>query len=301
MASRRARGSWRLPLAILGACLVTSPPVSASDSGPRDWGDCFWGGGLVRDYARPLDRLPEVRQVPESGRLPFGPPALELYESTLSGRVIVGRGSFGYGFVTRRNDGVLTLGWTVRAEMHALNRRGEVERTVDRGQLWIESVNNLRQPGLSLMTPAATGFYRFDIEFESREGEMLGSFSEYLRVVEPRLRVSLGINGKRFRVGDIVQTRVNNIGTQAVLYGASFFVQRLEGAEWVSASGLDLGRWPMYLGVAGPGARGRCSGFQIPEDLPQGRYRVVKRVGVGPHWPRKGQSLHLNASFDVVG
>jgi hypothetical protein len=285
---------------IMALWAVFLPGVA--NASPRDWDDCFWGGGLVRDYAHPLDRLPKVRHMPESGRLPFGPPALEFYEGAIYGNVIVGGGGFGYSFVTRDLSGKdLRLEWTVSAQVSLLTQRGEVKRMVDQGSVWIEKVDNAKQPGLSLETLATPGFYRFDLQFEDREGNHLGAFSEYLRVVAPRLRVKLGINGRKFQAGDLVQTRVDNLGTEPVSYGASFSVQRREKSSWARATELHLGPWLAYLGIAGPGARGRCSGFKVPADLPIGRYRVVKGVGLEQSGPRRRRPLSLTASFDVTG
>jgi hypothetical protein len=294
------RGGFGIKLAgvVVVVCLAF-PAVAGAAA--RGWGSCAWEAGLARDYERPLSRLPEIRRMPESGRLPFGPPALELYETSRYGNVVVGRGSFGYNFVTRSYTRDLPLGWTVSAAMSLLTPRGGVKQVVDRGRVWIGKVDNAKQPGISLETPAKPGFYRFDIWFEEQGGASLGRFSEYVRVVEPRLDVRLGINGRSFRAGETVLTRVNNLGTEPVLYGASFSLERFESSTWVRPPEIDLGPWPLYLGAVGPGGRGRCSGFEIPADLPAGRYRVVKEVGLERSWPRAGRSLDLTAWFDVTG
>lgn len=294
------RGGFGSRLAGVGIILCLALPAADADAAVQGWGSCSLDPGLARDYEQPLSGLPEIRRMPESGRLPFGPPALELYETAMHGNVIVGQGSFGYDFVTRSHTRNLPLGWTVGAEMSLLTQRGGVKRVVDRGRVWIEKVDNAKQPGISLETPEKPGFYRFDIWFEDKGGAFLGRFGEYVRVVEPRLDVRLGINGRSFRAGETVLTRVNNLGTEPVLYGAGFSVERFEGSAWLRPPEIDLGPWPLYLGLAGPGGRGRCSGFEIPADLPAGRYRVVKEVGLERTWPRAGRSLDLTAWFDVA-
>jgi len=290
----------RLTGGVIVVVLLTLP-LLARDAEGRRWKNCFWDGGLVRNYERPLDRLPKLQRVPQSGKLPFGPHRLKLDGGGLGGRVRVDEGSFGYTFYNDSYRRKLRLDWVVTAQMRALDPKGHVLRTIDRGHVRIGRVNNANPPGLYLDVLPEVGFYRFDIQFANRGGSRLGAFSDYVRVVESRLDARLGINGRRFRQGGWVSTRVNNVGTASVYYGADFSVQRFEDPDWQPVPEALRGYgWPLYLGILGPGARGRCSGFEISSELGAGRYRIVKEIGLDWSWPTQGPSQRLTAWFDIV-
>lgn len=94
-------------------------------------------------------------------------------------------------------------------------------------------------------------------------------------------------------------SRVENLGTEVVMFGEDFYVHRLEGEHWVPVPDATQGIWLRWLGSAGPGASGRCSAWRIPTDFPLGQYRIVKEVGPRP-WPRRDGGRYLMAPINVA-
>jgi hypothetical protein len=127
---------------------------------------------------------------------------------------------------------------------------------------------------------------------------LLGSFSRYIRVVRPRIRARLGINGGIFRQGEVVATRVENSGTSTLTYGDPFRVERVDGVEWSVVPAWHGG---VFRGDAPVGWSGFCSaGFLILPEYEPGHYRVVKQVWARGHGTGR-RAFDLVATFDVVG
>lgn len=253
--------------------------------------------GPVRDFG--FSKLPPVHEVPESGE-PLGHPAVDIYGGSRFTQVMPRPQEFGYGFSEHNYGGTVLVDWTVTAQLWAVTSDGERLNEVDNGQLFIGRLNAAHQPGLYLTPPTRRGFYRFDIQFANRSGDLLGSYSAYLRVVRPFWKARLGLSGRTFHPGALVLSRVENFGTETVMYGEDFSVQRFENDSWAHVPDLARGPWFMWLGAAGPGASGRCSALRLPNDVAPGQYRIVKEVG-RPPWPNGKRSRHLTARFDVAG
>jgi hypothetical protein len=90
--------------------------------------------------------------------------------------------------------------------------------------------------------------------------------------------------------------RVENYGSETVIFGESFRVQRFEDGAWVPAEDLTPNLWLLWLGGSGPGGTGRCSSLSVKSDTPPGRYRIVKIVKGRPD----GGSARLTAGFHVI-
>ncbi|HET9675962.1 MAG TPA: hypothetical protein VFP21_00490 [Solirubrobacterales bacterium] len=220
------------------------------------------------------------------------------------GSVMVRPDRFGYGFVDRGYERfppveMTPLDWTVAAQLWSLDSAGKPREAVDERQIHIGRIDDAYQPSLNLSVPHAVGFYRYDIQISDGDGNELGSYSTYLRVVPESIKVRIGINRRRFRPGQTVATRPEVLGTNWITYGEDFEVQEMSNGRWHRDSALAQEDWLAWLGTAGLGSAGRCSRFTIPADTPPGRYRVRKRVGVElrrTHW----LPLTLTAPFSVT-
>ncbi|MDQ3725744.1 MAG: hypothetical protein M3335_07655 [Actinomycetota bacterium] len=212
--------------------------------------------------------------------LPFGPRNMSIYQSAFS-RVIVGKGGgFGYRFFDetygRREQ--VRLDWSVGTSLSRIDRRGRVLRQVSSEEQLLGVVREIGELDFWLDTPGRFGLYRYDIEFRDQgSGEVLGSYSEYLRVVKPTYHAGLAVNRRHVRPGQRVFARVENRGTSWVEFGVPYAVQRFEGGRWV---GQDLGidAWPLPLIYMGSGLTGECMPYRVPADASPGRYRFVKSL-----------------------
>ena len=295
MAGRVARGT------LIAAVLLLAPWTGAANAArlidPFTLGDPEFCSPEepVRDFG--LSKLPPVREMPVSEGM-FGHGAVNAYGGGMFGRILTGPQGYGYGFSESNYTGTVRLNWTVTAQMWSVGGKGNPIEQVGEARLFIGRLNAAHQPHISIDTPSENGFYRFDIQFTAESGALLGSYSEYLKVVPPYWKVRLGLSGSTFKPGERVLSRVENLGTETVSYGESFSVQRLEGGQWMRAPELTRGPWLMWLGIAGAGRSGRCSSLYLPEDVAPGQYRISKSVGEHG-WPR-GKSRRLTAPFEVV-
>jgi hypothetical protein len=119
-------------------------------------------------------------------------------------------------------------------------------------------------------------FYRLDIEISAQYGHRVYRFSEYGRVLQPRLRARLRTDRHRLDAGDSMYIRLDNTGTAKFRAGYTFRVQRRVGFAWrtmvdnspSSAVSVDLL----------PGRTIGCLKVETsPEWLP-GSYRVIYRL-----------------------
>lgn len=262
-----------VPLLLTWALLASPAQAIEMPTYGKEW--CK--GTVLHDYQRPLKELPPVEQPPE--QLPFGPRNLNLYATALS-RVEVGRGGLGYSFFdeTFRNR-TLHLNWEITARISRIDRAGNLVQTLHQRTVQVGTTNKEDEIDLWLGTPRGPALYRYDLEFRDLEsGTLLGSYSEYLRVVRRTFHAGIAVDRRTFHPGQSAFARVENRGTEAVEFGLEYRVQHFEHGHW----GPDLiaGRaWPLVgIGMFG-GYAAWCSRYQIPPDAPLGRYRFVKGLG----------------------
>lgn len=250
---------------------------------------------LVRDFG--LSRLPEVREPPEAGDLPFGPKTVSLI---LPGGPLLPIGeSFGYRLSSTNYYGHTPLDWTLKARIVAVGRGGRERQEVDRMQRRIRTITSSDEVKMYLDPLRRPGFYRYDFEIIDSDGQVLGRYGEHLKVFGRSFwKVRLGLSGSRFHPGQRVLSRVENLGTESVEYGEAFSVQRFEGDRWVHDAGATPGAWLLWGGWSGPGASGRCSSLYVDRDFPAGRYRIVKEVE-RPSRPKGKRLYRLVAPFWV--
>ncbi len=258
--------------------------------------------GLVRDFG--LSRLPAVSEPPESGELPFGPRAIQLW--TFGGPVLLTGQSFGYHLSGEGYGRPKPLGWTVRARLSVAGPTGKTGREVDSEEVEIRMIDVADEYDLALGPLHRPGFYRYDIEFLDSEGEILGSYSEYIKVFERQFwKVRLGLSGKSFRVGERVLSRVENLGTEIPSFGEEFQNPEEEGGRLdplsqSNANGLaPLGR------VRGPRRHGPLQRPLPIPSIPAGplpgcegsRTAVQRRQGLLPDRPVQGCRLVARARW----
>lgn len=281
----RSANEMRRSLSIIALLLLltlgAAAPAQAVEM--QDYGRAFCDGTPVHDYEAPLDRLPPVRRVPLEEDLPFGPRNLSIYQVGFS-RVIVGKGGFGYRFFDEtygRRDEV-RLNWDVSTAVWRLDRRGNALRRVAAKDHHPGIVSEVDEElDFVLDTPGRPGLYRYDIEFrDDGTGEVLGSYSEYLRVVKPTFHAGIAVNRRHVRPGQRVFARIENPGTSWVEFGLAYAVEKFEGGRWVEQD-LGVDGWLLPLIAMGSGQSGWCMPYRVPRDASPGRYRFVKELGLG--------------------
>lgn len=286
-------------LLLAAVVLLAANVAAASAIEMPTYGKQFCEGGKVHDYERVLDRMPPVPRVPESESLPFGPRNMSIYSTAFS-RVIVGRGGFGYAFVDD-TFGVrpeVRLFWDVTTSLSRVDRRGEVLREVDSESQYLGVLKDVSDSSFWLDTPPGPALYRYDIEFrDHRSGEILGSYSEYLRVVRPRYNVRIAPIGRTFAPGQPALARVENPGTTWAFFGLAYAVERYAHGAWeyVPISSGEV-VWPLVGLTMQGGGSGWCMRYRIPADAEPGRYRFVKSIAP---WGRERNGQVYTANFRV--
>jgi hypothetical protein len=314
-------------LCALGICAaftigVTCPQGTAQ----AKTGDEFCAGGIVRDYARPLKRLPKIHVLPASGALPFGPdwlhvekypmPVMGGYRDPYFGHVLLpGANKFGYVLQDQGNASIgVELDWTVTARMLVTTRSGLIGREVALQRFQIGNVGRGYWRRLVVSALRRPGLYRFDIQFRTRFGRILGRFQEYLRVVHPRYEARLVIDNPILRRGESAAIRIDNVGTKSITFEEGFSfgfrLQRFDGLNWVEVTLPTWQGWRiesnriagfpnLYRGVPA-GWNTSCIGsIQISPEFEAGLYRILKPVKISRRHGL-GPPINLAAEFQVV-
>lgn len=273
-------------VAVIGSSAVPAPPAGAIEA--HTYGQPFCRGAVLHDYGAILDRMPPVRHPPASEELPFGPRNLNFYPSAFS-PVIVGRGGYGYGFFDETyRDRTLHLDWDVATRLFAVGGHGKTLRRLSSKEGFLGVVRDIGERSFWLDTPAHPGLFRFEIEFrDAATGQVLGDYSEYLRVVKPTFHARIAVDDRSLRPGSAVYARVENRGSESVSFGEEFGVQRFERGRWRPAPGVPRVWSLVGLNMFG-GYAGWCMRYRVAEDASPGWYRFVK--GLAPAGGRHGRA-----------
>jgi hypothetical protein len=293
--ARRRAASSAVPLAVALVIVFPSFAVAAYPADPAADGNPAFCAPKdpIQDFG--LLGLPPVREVPEFGKV-LGRGAVNIYGGW--DRVMPEPRGFGYGFSESNYSGTVELNWNVTAELWAVDRDGNEFQRFDREELFIGRLDAADQPNIEVDPPRGRrGFYRFDMEISSKSGKVLGSFGAYFKVVRSFWKVRLGLAHDVVRPGQRVFSRLENYGSETVDYGESFSIQRREGGRWVGQPDLTPNVWLLWLGTLSPGRTGLCNSIDLPASINPGRYRFLKRVGLGP----RRKSATLTAPFTVQG
>jgi hypothetical protein len=261
----------------------------------------FCAPRLARDFLRPLSRLAPIDQVPRSGRLPFAPKGVTL--EPRGGQLIVGGGMIGFGFSDAATGKVRPLNWNVRVQLYAVDAQGDVIRKVGTKRRNLGALNGNRIKAILFKVPGRPAFYRIDISFRRRGNDrLLGSFSNYVRVVRPWFDARLLIPRAVAKRGELFSARLANFGTEglsSISHDWRFTVERLIDQEWVVApSNPPPEKHILLIRKLGPGEMDKCIHFRIPANEEPGLYRfsmVVERSLKGG----KDRSVQVTTEFTI--
>jgi hypothetical protein len=288
--STRVRLAVCLAITLVIACSSVSPAASAPGLASG-----FCRGTLVRDYLKPLRRMRPVRQVPASGRLPFGPKGLSLYALN---RLRVGKGAIGFAFSDEAINQPRRLNWRIETKLMRVDSTGHVvallaTKTRHVGTQEVSTINGQR-----FVVSGKPSYYRVDITLLRLSGAFLGRYSEYFRVVRPTLHVHVMLSDKSVSPGQVIYARVENVGTKPVLPASRALIEQYEGGVWTQvATALIPGLRSRVRAVLYGGEIGRCVQYRVPVSQPPGRYRFTDKVARLK--PVGGPQLTLAEEFQV--
>lgn len=285
--------------AILGYQGGGVPTAHGAD--PREGNFC--SARLAKDYLQPLSRMAPITRVPGSGKLPFGPSGLRL--EARGGRLVVGPGLVGFGISDEAVGQVRRLNWDLSLRLVKVDARGGqlAIRGVKRRR--IGSVRGNQNHELLLPVSGSPGYFRVDIAFRhSRSRRFLGEFSNYVRVVRPRVDARLLLSAPVVHRGEAISARLANFGTENLWSGSpdwGFSVQRFEGADWIALpAGLPSRRKPLIQTLPA-GRMSQCMSIRVSEFERPGLYRVsaVANRSRPPHPNRR--AVVASAQFEISG
>lgn len=232
--------------------------------------------GVVRDYAQPFQGLPELAPVPSTNDLPFGPAQLRISE-VAHRTVVTGESALGYQLTYGRDAQAPSaeLNWTVAARLVRISP-GEGQRRLVDGR--VMKIGRLR-PGTKLpfRVPVAArpSLYRIEIEFRRADGERIGRYGDYFRVLPPIEDLRLSLDATSYRAGEVIAGCLENLGTVAETYGAcGFTVERFEAGVWSPYPPGPPRSCILIAFALEPGMVAGAGSFTIPADAPTGVYRA---------------------------
>jgi len=291
---------WRARLwisAILCLMALLDPSRSALASADRVENTC--DETILHNYLRPLSELPSLHQVPESGRLPFGPRDVTL--NTIGDGVRVGRGVIGFSFGDKSAGVPRQLNWQTTTELFRLGA-GVGHRAVllQRKVRFVARQETAEISGQRFIVDGNPAIYKVRISIRSRLGQLLGRYGEYFRVVRPIFKAQVTVSATSIVVGEALRFRVANFGTEPILADSSFSIQRYGADGWeMIGSALTPGLRPELRATLLSGEGGRCATHRVSVDQPPGRYRIVNEIR-RTEGPKHMREVALSRVFEIV-
>jgi hypothetical protein len=242
----------------------------------------FCEGGVLHDYLTPLERLTKLHAPPATGQLPFGPAGLYLVPSPSLIAAPTGYsnsidGSPGYRLFFDRSAPVKPVDWFTTTTLARVDQRG---RTVDiayRKRRHLLALTPGHGGGVNFPAPPPA-MYRLTVVFRTEDGEKLGGYGFYFRVVEPTQEAMLTLSASSYSPEHTVLGRIDNLGTELALYGDPYVIERLDGSTWTKTpESPNFPYGQLYHADAGL-AGSHCSSFRIPPSMQPGRYRMSKEI-----------------------
>jgi hypothetical protein len=235
---------------------------------------------IVHDYAKPLKRLPKLRQPPLE-TLPFAP-ARVFFDQIGRGPLITGSGKVGFSLSYSsypNHHPSPRLNWVVAVNIAEIDGRGRTTRVI---RFIEEEVKRLRsaddEPSGDLLLAAKIskpGLYRAQITFSRPSGERLGRYGGYVRLLRPTLDAGIALNKASFHPGETLIATLENRGAEALSYGLGYTIEGFYGVGWRPAPISPSGPVPAIGLEMGAGEKSTCWSFLIPANAAAGAYRFA--------------------------
>jgi hypothetical protein len=290
--------------AVLAAC-AGSGVVAASAAAVDD--PCTTS--VVQDYAAPLAAMPPLPSL-AVGRttLPFGPRGLTLIYRP--GQQVTLPGSEqGVGFTlaaAAARKRAARPGWLVITRMVKVSEAGRTERLIETRHARINQLTPHSPTRLGLSGPASSGepgFYRFEIVFRNRAGNLIARFGGYKRVLVGNLDVRFSLEKTAVHSEETLEPRLENIGAAFLTFGLGTQIEVLQGANWTLAPFGNAPPVPANgYGFIGPGEAASCWRQTIPAGASPGAYRASLHFSYQVRTGREpmGSAETRYAEFEIV-
>lgn len=273
---KRGRGlRWRslqpylVMLTVVGGISV---PVAVAE--PRKIENCRQFA--ARDYSTPLKVQTMGRRLPKAGTLPGGPSRIRIERPTDGLRVGGGRVGFVVQNTSRRKLRGLDLKFSL-----SLTRIGRAAKQLGRSRkstVRIRSFGAHEQKRVSMKVGGMPAIYRLVVKAINHHIGRQVSYTEYYRVIRPRIDFELRVFPRTVTPGESVKFRLVNRGTVPVGSGRAFSVERKVGPVWMIVPSLAPPSGPQDRMVADAGMMLECERLVLPPATPPGVYRVIKSV-----------------------
>lgn len=234
-------------------------------------------GPIAKDYASVFQGMEPVSPPPKSGILSFAPKGSRLFQ-TVASQIQPPKGVFGYVFTFKHPQKALRLNWLIKTRVVHVDRGGRAVEIVGERRQNAGLIHGIRKLDFTMDLPARLGVYRYELEFRKRGGSKLAKYSQYLRVVRPRMNAVLQLAFKSYQPGEVALIQVTNTGTEPVVYGEELLVKAYNGTYWERASGFSQPPARRRARRLNAGESGRCEKLHMPSSAPPGLYRVEKQV-----------------------
>jgi hypothetical protein len=236
--------------------------------------------------------------------IPFAPRGLKL--EARGGSLVVGNGSVGFGFSDEAVGQVRHLNWDVSVRLVKVDARGEFVTMLGSKQRRIGSLRGNAIKDLVIRVGGSPAFYRVDIVIRRLGSQdVLGEFSNYVRVVLPQFDSRLLISAPVAHRGELISTRLANFGTETISSKSPAWglaVQRFDGEEWVTAaSDPPPEKHKPIVRKLLAGEMEECIGLRIPSFEEPGRYRFSMVVNRGRRVESKDRAVTLTAELEIDG
>ncbi len=144
------------------------------------------------------------------------------------------------------------------------------------------------------------GTYLRTLTFYSVGGKKLRSFGDYFRVMAPEFAVQLGRSSDTYSRGQVATFCLENVGTEPVMFGERYEINRFSGSEWVPVD-FGTGVFSSVAIVAAPGVASRAWSVPIPDSAPDGLYRFRTSVKAKPLGRSGGAPEIAETEFSLLG
>lgn len=223
-------------------------------------GSCPAGSPI--DYLAPLRDLPKLREIPADHRLPFAPRNLSVFPF---GELLAGGGVTGFEFRSTSQHRMNRLRWTITLTVRQLSSQGAPKGITGKQTVRLRGRHSYRREPvyLGIDVPGRPGFYKRELTIKRRHHPPV-TFSQYLRVLPRRFDVSLHLAQSSYLPGEMLAMRLENHGTLDVTYGLVKYLEKWNGADWVSGEEEDH-FYPLIAYTLPPGTVGKCELFTFPK------------------------------------
>jgi hypothetical protein len=279
--------SWRA----IGALAVAVMAAAATPS----VASAFCDQEVVRNYERPLEKMPPLRGVPANHVLPFGPSGLYLFKGSQTPVMVpIGTpGGVGFAITTKRGEPnvkpIAHLDWLGTLKMTEVDKSGSPIRLLE----WRRKrITRAPGGGLTVDFSGRVGFYRLDFVVRNRKGRVLGKFGEYFRVMPATTEGRLELSSSSYQPGETVSACLENLGTTILVYGAPPLIEVFDGTTW-TRSPIDPPMATLFTAsLLSPGRSHPLGTFALPIDAPPGHYRW--------RWTGSAMNGEPSASFELA-